>query len=187
MNSFRKFIGHLRTVLIHRYWVFVFCMKAGIPIAGITHDLSKFSYKEFWEGVKYYQGNRSPIDACKEENEYSAAWLHHKGRNPHHYEYWQDNFDNGGEPLKMPYRYAMELICDYLAAGKVYMKDKFTYQAEYDWWKVKRCKNISMHKHTELFIEEMLSKMAIRDNCVFLRKDLSKIIYDEVDIRLNDI
>ena len=83
-----NFFLHLKKILVHKYWVFYFCCKAGIPWQGITHDLSKFSPVEFWESVKYYQGNRSPIDACKEENGYSMAWQHHKGRNPHHYEYW---------------------------------------------------------------------------------------------------
>ena len=78
--------------------------------------MSKFSPIEFFESVKYYQGDRSPIDACKEENGYSAGWQHHKGRNPHHYEYWMDNFDEGGESLIIPKNYALEL----LKLGKTY-------------------------------------------------------------------
>ena len=81
-----KFFGHLKTVCKHKYYVFKYCCKAGIPVEGIFHDMSKFSPIEFWESVKYYQGNRSPIDACKEENGWSACWLHHKGRNKHHYQ-----------------------------------------------------------------------------------------------------
>ena len=110
-------VGHLKTVCTHKKYVFINCLYAGMPIRGLLHDLSKFSPTEFLEGVKYYQGTRSPIDACKEENGYSEAWMHHKGRNRHHYEYWQDSFDKGGIPLQMPFKDAHELVCDYLGAG----------------------------------------------------------------------
>lgn len=94
-------VKHFKIVTIHRWYVFLNCCKAGMPIRGLCHDLSKYSKTEFNESVKYFQGNRSPIDACKEEKGYSMAWMHHKGRNPHHYEYWQDNFDKGGQPIQM--------------------------------------------------------------------------------------
>jgi hypothetical protein len=132
----------------------------GIPIAGITHDMSKFSPTEFWEGVKYYQGNRSPIEACKEINGYSEAWFHHKGRNKHHYEYWVDNLDCGGTPTKMPYRYAKELICDYIAAGRAYMGDDFTYQMELEWWYRKLEKPLAMHSCTKAFVTDVFIHLA---------------------------
>ena len=82
----KNFLGHLGTVLKHKWHVFKLCVRAGIPWRGLVHDLSKFSYIEFWESVKYFQGNRSPIVKCKQEEGYSKAWLHHKGRNKHHYQ-----------------------------------------------------------------------------------------------------
>lgn len=109
INTFR----HFKKVCTHKRWVFYYCCKVGIPFQGLVHDLSKFSPTEFWESVKYYQGTSSPIDACKKENGWSAAWMHHKGRNKHHYEYWQDNFDNGGNPIEMPMKYKKEMLCDY--------------------------------------------------------------------------
>ena len=130
----RNVFKHFKLITIHRWYVFLNCCKAGMPIRGLCHDLSKYSPTEFWESVKYFQGNRSPIDACKEVNGYSVAWMHHKGRNPHHYEHWQDNFDKGGQAVQMPFKYALELVCDYLAAGRAYMKKDFSYIAEYDWW-----------------------------------------------------
>lgn len=152
----KKFFGHLKTVLVHKWWVFYYCCKFGIPHRGIFHDMSKFSPTEFWESVKYYSGTRSPIDVCKEVNGWSKAWLHHRGRNLHHYEAWQDNFDKGGEPLCMPFVYNLEMLCDYLAAGRAYMKKNFSYTAEYDWWKNK-CKNpLAMHPVNKTFIDGML-------------------------------
>ena len=150
---------HLKTICTHKHYVFYYCKKAGIPIQGMIHDLSKFSPTEFFESVKYYQGNRSPIDACKEDKGYSNAWMHHKGRNKHHYEYWVDNFDNGGTPIRMPYKYALELVCDYLGAGKAYQKNKFTYKSELAWWEAKKEKPLAMHPQTIQFVDNMLKAL----------------------------
>ena len=62
------------------------CFKIGLYKQGLTHDLSKYSPTEFLVGYKYYQGNRSPNNAEREETGVSKAWLHHKGRNRHHFE-----------------------------------------------------------------------------------------------------
>ena len=112
-----KAYKHFKLITKHKWYVFKNCCLAGIPWQGITHDLSKYSPTEFFESVKYFSGNKSPIDNCKEENGYSLAWLHHKGRNRHHYEHWRD----GDHAIKMPFKYACELICDYIAAGEIYM------------------------------------------------------------------
>lgn len=153
-NTFR----HLGKILKHKYWVFYYCCKAGIPWRGIKHDMSKFSPTEFWESVRYYQGTRSPIDACKEDKGVSKAWMHHKGRNTHHYEYWQDNFDKGGQPVQMPYKDAVEMLCDYLGAGRAYMGKDFTYQKEYEWWGNKISKPIAMHPNTLDFITRCMTQ-----------------------------
>ena len=110
---------HLNTVCTHKWVVFKLCCKAGIPFRGLVHDLSKFSPTEFWESVKYYQGTSSPIVAAKKANGYSKAWLHHKGRNKHHPEYWNDPRSKIPRPI-MPYKYTVEMVCDTLAAGLVY-------------------------------------------------------------------
>lgn len=161
MKYTQKFIGHLKTVLTHKWWVFYYCCKFRMPLRGLLHDLSKFSPVEFFESVKYYSGTRSPIDACKEDIGWSKAWMHHKGRNKHHYEYWQDNFDNGGEPLLMPFEQSVEMLCDYLAAGRAYNGKKFTFTGEYTWWLMKRQKPLAMHPVNKLFIEGMLYSFAM--------------------------
>lgn len=160
----KNVIGHLKTIHIHRKWVRYYCFKAGLYKQGLSHDLSKYSPTEFWESVKYYSGTSSPIDECKKDKGYSDAWLHHRGRNKHHYEYWQDNFDYGGEALPMPYKYALELVCDYLAAGVTYMKENFTYEAEYEWWRRRIEKPIAMHPATQYFVTEMLKELAFYES-----------------------
>lgn len=110
---------HLHLVNKHRWIVFKLSVRAGIPFRGVVHDLSKYSPTEFFEGVKYFNGKKSPISVCKKENGYSKAWLHHKGRNKHHFEYWYD-FNTPDKTPVMPYKYTVELICDTLAAGMAY-------------------------------------------------------------------
>ena len=63
---------------------------AGIPLQGIIHDNSKYSFTEFFISAKFYTGTYSPIMDERKIYGYSKVWLHHKGRNKHHYEYWLD-------------------------------------------------------------------------------------------------
>ena len=158
MKLLKNFFGHLKTVIKHRWFVFLHCCYAGIPLQGLIHDLSKFNPIEFFEGVKYYQGDKSPINACKEANGYSMAWFHHKGRNKHHFEYWIDCMDDGGKSIQMPYKYALELICDFLGAGKAYNGKNFTYRNELDWWLTRLTSkpNMLINEQTKLFITMMM-------------------------------
>lgn len=152
----KNIFKHFGKICQHKYWVGYYCFKMGIPWRGIKHDMSKFSPTEFFESVKYYTGTSSPIDECKKVNGYSKAWQHHKGRNTHHYEYFVDNFDNGGEALVMPFKCVLEMFCDYLGAGRAYMGKEFTYEKEYRWWEKKREKPLKMHTVVWLFMDSAL-------------------------------
>ena len=88
-------LEHLRTVNRHRHLVRKYCFRLGLYWQGLTHDLSKYSPTEFWRSAKYYQGYRSPNDQERLVNGVSLSWLHHKGRNRHHFEYWTDYSPTG--------------------------------------------------------------------------------------------
>lgn len=169
MKTIGKLFGHLKTVCIHKWYVFYYCCMAGIPWQGIIHDLSKFSIQELRESVRYYTGTVSPIDTCKKENGVSYAWMHHKGRNPHHYEYWQDNFDNGGHPIKMPYKYAVESLCDYLGAGRAYNGKSFAYHDEFVWWMKKR-EHAAMHPAMIAFFDMCFYDLMVNGSKALKRK-----------------
>ena len=98
------------------------CFRVGLYWRGLTHDLSKYSPTEFLSGIKYYQGTRSPNTAEREEKGYSEAWMHHKGRNRHHYEYWTDLSleTRQYESVEMPRRYLVEMVMDRRAACMTY-------------------------------------------------------------------
>ena len=119
---------HLKTVMRHRRCVIVHCAKAGILWRGLLHDLSKYSYTEFKEGVRFFQGSRSPNEGERDAKGYSAAWMHHKGRNRHHFEYWTDYNPETKQvaPVKMPLVFVKEMFCDRVAASKVYQGENYT-------------------------------------------------------------
>lgn len=151
----KKFIGHLKTVTKHRWMVFKLCCRAGIPWRGFVHDLSKFSPTEFWSGVKYYEeGKHSPIIKEKIEIGYSEAWLHHKGRNKHHLEYWVDTATKQVAPV-IPYKYAVEAVCDELAAGIVYKGKEWTTGTQYEYYTTKQREQTIVNPKIDIFLTEV--------------------------------
>ena len=128
---------HFKTITSHKWKVMIFCFQSGLIWQGLTHDLSKYSPTEFWEGARYFQGDRSPNNKAKEENGYSRAWLHHKGRNRHHFEYWIDYDPKSPrliEGLDMPRKYIAEMVMDRIAACRVYQKEKYTQRSPYEYY-----------------------------------------------------
>ena len=124
-----KALDHLRTINHHKMLVMKHCFKVGLYKQGLLHDLSKYSPTEFLVGCKYYQGTRSPNNAEREATGYSIAWLHHKGRNKHHYEYWIDYSMTPGEGIvgqKMPVKFVVEMVMDRIAASKTYAGKNYT-------------------------------------------------------------
>ncbi|MBD5585255.1 MAG: catalase [Clostridia bacterium] len=117
---------HLRTVSRHRRVVRKLCFKCGLIRQGLFHDMSKYSPSEFWAGAKYYQGDKSPQVKEREVCGYSKAWLHHKGRNKHHFEYWTDYANGKRVYVDMPAKYFAEMVCDRVSASKIYLKEKYT-------------------------------------------------------------
>ena len=162
--TLKKIIGHLRTVHLHRKWVRYFCFKFGLYKQGLLHDLSKYGITEFAESAKYFQGNKSPIEARKAAYGYSIAWQHHKGHNPHHWEYWIDNIGTyENKPIMIPQQYVIEMICDWVGAGIVYSGNKPNYNKPYtepmDYY-IAHCNERIFHPVTKREIERLLRIIA---------------------------
>jgi len=155
--------GHFLTIITHKAKVLYHCAKSGIIWQGITHDMSKFSPSEFIPGVIFYQGNRSPNEAEREKKGYSIAWMHHKGRNRHHFEYWTDyNIrTKKAEPVKMPDRFIAEMFCDRVAASKTYLKEKYTDRAPLEYF-LKAKGRREIHPDTSRKLEFLLTMLAER-------------------------
>ncbi len=157
-----KAMGHLQTITEHKCMVAKHCFAVGLYTQGLTHDLSKFMPVEFLNGCRYYQGGkRSPNNGEREDKGYSEAWMHHKGRNRHHYEYWNDYRmrPEPGKypviPVQMPRRYVAEMLCDRIAASKVYKKEAYTQHEPLKYFEQGRGKDL-MHPQTARELERML-------------------------------
>ncbi len=129
-------IKHFLTITKHRHKVMHYCFKCGLYRQGLLHDLSKYGFTEFWRGAKYYAGIHSPQVNERKAKGYSTSWLHHKGRNKHHLEYWQDVDieKNMYVAVDVPNKYIAESMCDRIAASKVYKKKDFTPQSVLDYF-----------------------------------------------------
>lgn len=149
-------LRHFFTITRHRLKVCAYCFKVGLVWQGLTHDLSKYSPSEFFAGVRFYQGNMSPQVKERVVLGYSGAWLHHKGRNKHHFEYWRD-VDKSGKsaPVKMPAKYFGEMVCDRIAASQVYLGDKYTDASPWEYYERSKSHYL-MHPASRAMLEKLL-------------------------------
>ncbi|MFI3208604.1 MAG: DUF5662 family protein [Eubacteriales bacterium] len=156
--------GHFKTITSHKILVMKGCFQVGLYKQGLLHDMTKYSPTEFLVGCKYYQGTRSPNNAEREIIGYSSAWLHHKGRNKHHYEYWIDYAGDGSKEMKgmrMPDNYVVEMFIDRIAASKTYKKEAYTDDGPWEYY-AQGIGFYIMHPEAVALLEELL-KMLARD------------------------
>lgn len=158
-----KALRHFLVITRHRHAVIRNCRRAGILWQGLRHDLSKYSPSEFLPGARYFVGTRSPNEIERAEHGYSTAWLHHKGRNKHHFEYWTDYnpVERKVMPVKMPLRYVIEMVCDRIAASKIYQGDKYTDQSALDYF-LRGKDHRFIHPETSELTERLLRMLAER-------------------------
>lgn len=156
-----KALKHFITITKHKILVMKGCFRLGLYRQGLLHDMSKYLPTEFLVGCKYFQGVRSPNNAEREAKGYSEAWLHHKGRNKHHFEFWVDySLDGRGMvPVEMPVRYVAEMFVDRVSASKVYLKDKYNQKEPLKYFQ-KGKGHYGMHENTSKLLEKFLEKLA---------------------------
>lgn len=173
-----KYVEHFKTISKHKAIVMYNCMRAGIFWRGLMHDNSKFGPTEFFSSARYFQGTSSPIDAEKAAKGYSLAWQHHKGHNPHHWEYWIDNVGTyANTPCKVPYKYVVEMVCDWIGAGKVYSKEKWTQEEPLKYYEKVRGSRI-IHPATEKLILFFLNVIDTWGLKSFYTQAKSKLVKD---------
>lgn len=175
---------HFYTITEHRWLVMVNCFRVGLFRQGLLHDLSKYNPEEFWVGVRYYQGTRSPNAAEREKKGFSTAWLHHKGRNKHHFEYWVDfslDKEKGLVGHPMPVRYLVEMVMDRIAACRVYKGKDYTDKSALEYYRrEKSYVKPYIHPDTARELEKilvMLSKKGEKKTFRYMRYLLKKGTY----------
>ena len=163
--------GHFKTITSHKLLVMKYCFKVGLYRQGLLHDLSKYSPTEFLVGAKYYQGTRSPNNAEREEIGLSTSWLHHKGRNKHHFEYWVD-YGIGAEHvlagMPMPRKYIAEMIMDRISASRVYSPQGYTDASPLAYYEKGKEKLWFIHEDTKEQLEYLLKMLAVKGEAATL-------------------
>ena len=163
--------GHFKTITSHKLLVMKYCFKVGLYRQGLLHDLSKYSPTEFLVGAKYYQGTRSPNNAEREETGLSTSWLHHKGRNKHHFEYWVD-YGIGAEHvlagMPMPRKYIAEMIMDRISASRVYSPQGYTDASPLAYYEKGKEKLWFIHEDTKEQLEDLLKMLAVKGEAATL-------------------
>lgn len=169
---------HFKTITHHKFMVMKGCFSVGLYRQGLLHDLSKYMPSEFLVGAKYYQGTQSPNNAERKEKGYSSAWLHHKGRNKHHYEYWMDYSAHAGDgiiPARMSDNYIVEMFIDRIAASKNYNKEKYTDEDPLKYYLSGNPGNF-MHKDTKRKLEKLLYMLAERGEAYTMQYIRRKVL-----------
>ena len=157
---------YLKYVLRHKWYVFLWCCRYGIPLAGIVHDLSKFlpvewfPYVDKFYGGPYPEANHGDVRLWFDDKytqswvdrRFDEAWNHHQKANPHHWQYWVLREDSGAtKALKMPHRYMLEMLADWRGASMA-IKGK----DETNSWYCKNRSKIILHPETKRWIESHL-------------------------------
>ena len=171
-------IKHFLVITRHRHKVLGHCARAGILWRGLMHDMSKYSPSEFIPSAKHFVGTRSPNELEREANGHSLAWMHHKGRNRHHFEYWTDYNPRtkAVEAVKMPLVFVIEMFCDRVGACKIYRGKDYTDASGYEYFIRGRARD-RMHKDTAALLEEllvMLKERGEKETFRHIRRDLRK-------------
>lgn len=162
---------HLKTINHHKILVMKGCFRVGLYKQGLLHDLSKYTPTEFLIGCRYFQGDVSPNNIERKERGYSSAWLHHKGRNKHHMEYWIDygvGKKKGMTGMKMPIKYVVEMFIDRMSASKNYLKETYTDASPLEYYENGKDYHM-LHEDTRALLEKLLHMLAEKGEAATLR------------------
>ena len=180
-------IKHFKTITTHKMLVMKACFRVGLYRQGLMHDMSKYSPTEFLVGCRYWQGFQSPNNAERKIKGYSAAWLHHKGRNKHHFEYWIDyavNPKDGFIGAKMPKRFVAEMVIDRISASRNYQKENYTCRSAWEYYA--RAKDVYvMNDETRFLLEYLLKMTAAKGEAYtfsYMRKKLLRHRYRDYHV-----
>lgn len=169
-NKNMKYVKYLKYVLRHKWYVMIECFRFGLIWRGIMHDMSKLRPSEFIPYANFFYGNGNDIRSRRDKSgyykptdtgdkEFDFAWLFHQKRNSHHWQWWVLPEDGGGlKVLEMSDVAILEMVCDWLGAGKAQGKfspknDKF--KETRAWYSVNKEK-MQLHPKTRRIVEYII-------------------------------
>jgi hypothetical protein len=167
----KKYIKYLKYIIRHKWYVFIECAKEGYFVRGILHDMSKFLPSEFIPYANYFYGNKSD-ENVKQNNGYykpkntgnsafEMAWFLHQKRNKHHWQWWiikKESGDTDFDVMPMDTKYAIEMICDWVGAGKAQGRKSpknDPYKETREWYS-KNNHKMMIHPYTKLYVETVI-------------------------------
>lgn len=159
-----KYIGYLKYLSKHKYYILRECIDNGLYYQGIIHDLSKLRISEFIPYADFFYNKRrndtgyyKPTDTG--DKSFDFSWLLHQKRNKHHWQFWILPEDEGGlKVLQMPNKYALEMVCDWVGAGRAqgfHSPSDDHYKETKTWYEANKHK-MQLHGETRRYVEEIL-------------------------------
>lgn len=119
-----------------------------------AHDCSKNDVDEYEAYNNYFYGQDRSF--LIEEN-FNKAWLKHIHKNPHHWQHWvliDDEANEGYIVLDMPYKYIIEMICDWWSFS---FKHGNLYSI-FDWYDSHK-NHIKFSDKTRTIVEDILMRI----------------------------
>lgn len=169
---------YLKVILKHKWYVFLECVRLGIPWLGIIHDRSKLTPAEFLGYARKF-GREGGKHADSDDEAFRLAWLHHQKANKHHWQYWivhipvVERLNEKGlrvswadtlfacmpdkihpeskSCIPIPHRYRREMLADWIGAGRTYVNASTVT----DWYRDNRDKML-LHPETREWVERQL-------------------------------
>jgi len=123
MSTPRAHLAYAGGLIKHKLWVALGCRMTGASAwSALVHDWTKFLPSEWVPYVAHFRNDDGSKKRGAEESEgFQLAWLHHRRRNKHHWQYWVSVEDNGSIfPMDMPEKYVREMVADWVGAGMSY-------------------------------------------------------------------
>lgn len=121
------------------------------------HDKSKYDIEEYLAYDNYFYSNNRSYHVVED---FRFAWLRHIHYNPHHWQHWvliNDDPNEGEIIMDMPYRFIIEMICDWWAFSwaKGDLREIFK-------WFDERKDYMKLSKKTRKVVESILEKIHVR-------------------------
>jgi hypothetical protein len=155
----KRHLKYASYVVRHKWFVLVECVKLGIPLRGLLHDLSKLRPSEWFPYVEFFYGNHHDDSERGQQvqKDFDIAWLLHQKRNPHHWQWWLLPEDSGDvKVFEMPMGVRKEMLADWRGAGKAQGKKGPGACIE---WYVNNKSKMTLGTETQKWIERQLGTL----------------------------
>jgi len=159
----KKYFQYAWYLIKHKWYVGLECWREGLYQRAFTHDLSKLLLSEWFSYMNYFYGKTpsyySDFHIPGRNLAFDTAWLKHIHRNDHHWQYWILRQDDGEKiSLPMPNKCRIEMVCDWIGAGKAQghlSKNGDRYGEVREWYR-KNSNKMQLNSGTRKWVENKI-------------------------------